>query len=166
MSKRTIKLSESDIKKHIKSVISEQPNTNRQQGQFGGQRQRGQGQIPPPQNQTPPPQRGFRVDPSKDLRQNVQSREIQLGRRLQPQEIQQIVTMLRGVQRQRTQRRTTTPTVDKNDLAGIDKGEGLNLYGNEAQTILQHSATIDKIVKSGSGFDIFVSGDYTFRDKY
>jgi len=164
MSKRIIKLSESDIKKHIKSVISEQP--NRQGGQFGGQQQRGQGQIPPPQNQTPPPQRGFRVDPSKDLRQNVQSREIQLGRRLQPQEIQQIATMLRGSQRQRTQRRTTTPTVDKNDLAGIDKGEGLNLYGNEAQTELQYSATIDKIVKSGSGFDIFVSGDYNFRDRY
>jgi hypothetical protein len=166
MSKRIIKLSESDIKKHIQNVISEQPNTNRQQGQFGRQQQRGQGQIPPPQNQTPPPQRGFRVDPSKDLRQNVQSREIQLGRRLQPQEIQQIATMLRGSQRQRTQRRTTTPTVDKNDLAGIDKGEGLNLYGNEAQTELQYSATIDKIVKSGSGFDIFVSGDYNFRDRY
>ena len=127
MSKRIIKLSESNIKKHIKKVISEQPNTNRQQAQFGRQQQRGQGQIPPPQNQTPPPQRG----PKK-----------------------------------RAPKRTTTPTVDKNDLAGIDKGEGVNLYHDEAQKELRYSATIDKIVKSGSGFDVFVSGDYSFRDNY
>ena len=108
MSKRIVKLSESDIKKHIKKVISEQPNTNRQQAQFGGQQQRGQGQIPPPQNQTPPPQRG----PKK-----------------------------------RAPKRTTTPTVDKNDLTGDNKGEGVNLYNDEAQKELRYSATIDKIAE-------------------
>jgi len=166
MSKRIIKLSESNIKKHIKKVISEQPNTNRQQAQFGGQQQRGQGQIPPPQNQTPPPQRGpkFPVNPKLTLIQNIQNLERAMRRQLTPQEVNKITFDLNNLKR--APKRTTTPTVDKNDLAGIDKGEGLNLYHDEAQKELRYSATIDKIVKSGSGFDVFVSGDYEFADKY
>ena len=148
MSKRIIKLSESNIKKHIKKVISEQ-------------QQRGQGG-------TPPPQRGPKlpVNPKLTLIQNIQNMERAMRRQLTQQEIQQIKTMLRGIQRQRTQRRSATPSVKKNDLTGDNKGEGVNLYNDEAQTEIRYSATIDKIVKSGSGFDVFVSGDFSFRDNY
>ena len=146
MSKRIIKLSESNIKKHIKKVISEQ-------------QQRGQGG-------TPPPQRGPKlpVNPKLTLIQNIQNMERAMGRQLTQQEVDKLTFDLN--QLKKTPKRSATPSVDKNDLAGIDKGEGLNLYHDEAQKELRYSATIDKIVKSGSGFDVFVSGDYNFRDTY
>ena len=166
MSKRIIKLSESNIKKHIKKVISEQPNTNRQQAQFGGQQQRGQRGTPPPKGGTPPPQRGPKlpVNPKLTLIQNIQNMERVMGRQLTTQEVKKLTFDLN--QLKKTPKRSATPSVDKNDLAGIDKGEGVNLYDDEAQKELRYSATIDKIVKSGSGFDVFVSGDYSFRDNY
>jgi hypothetical protein len=162
MSKRIIKLSESDIKKHIQNVISEQP-TNIQRD---ASRQRGQGQTPPPQNQTPPPQKGPKlpIDPKLNVVQNIQKLERVMGRQLTPIEINKLTFDLDNLKRSR--KRTTKPTVDMNDLSGIDKGEGVNLYSDEAQKEVRYSATIDKIVKSGSGFDVFVSGDYTFRDNY
>ena len=166
MSKRIIKLSESDIKKHIQNVISEQPtniqrdaNASRQQGQFGGQQQRGQGQTPPPQKGPKLP-----IDPKLNVVQNIQKLERVMGRQLTPLEINKLTFDLDNLKRSR--KRTTKPTVDMNDLSGIDKGEGVNLYSDEAQKEVRYSATIDKIVKSGSGFDVFVSGDYTFRDNY
>jgi len=165
MSKRIIKLSESDIKKHIQNVISEQltniqRDASRQQGQFGGQQQRGQGQTPPP----PPRGSKLPVNPKLTLIQNIQNLERSMRRQLTPLEINKLTFDLNNLKR--APKRTTTPTVDKNDLAGVDKGEGLNLYHDEAQKELRYSATIDKIVKSGSGFDVFVSGDYNFSDKY
>jgi hypothetical protein len=66
----------------------------------------------------------------------------------------------------RTPKHTSTSSVEKNDVTGDNKGEGVNLYGDQSQTVLQFSATIDKIVKNGTGFDIFLSGDYQLNDKY
>jgi hypothetical protein len=118
----------------------------------------------PPKDKTPPPGPKLPIDPKLNVAQNIQKLERLMRRRLTPLEINKLTFDLDNLKR--VPKRTTTPTVDKNDLTGDNKGEGVNLYGNEAQTVLQYSATIDKIVKSGTGVDIFVSGDYEFADRY
>jgi len=122
--------------------------------------------APPKQGTPPPPPRGPKlpIDPKLTVIQNIQKLEGLMRRQLTPQEINKLTFDLG--QLKKTPKHSSTPSVDKNDLTGDNKGEGVNLYGNEGQTILKYSATIDKIVKSGSGFDIFVSGDYDLADKY
>jgi hypothetical protein len=157
MSKKNLKLSLSNIKKHIKSVISEQP--NRQGGQ------------------TPPPRGQIRVDPKLTWEQNVYRFEQKFGRPLtaiEKQTLDKTLTIMKASaslnQGQQGGQggggRTTTPKVNNNDLTGDDKGEGVNFYFKPEEDILAASATIDKVVKSGTGVDVYVSGDWTLENTY
>ena len=118
-----------------------------------------------PQPPSKPTGLKYKIDPKLSVPENIKNAERTIGRPLNPLEVDRLVKHFRSIS-SRTPKHTPPPSVDKNDLTGDNKGEGVNLYSNDAQTMLKYSATIDKIVKSGSGFDIFVSGDYEFADKY
>lgn len=141
-----------------------------------------QGQYPfPPQNQqhgTPPPPNSratmlprtqFRPNPRLSFVANVMAYERELGRSLYPPEKQSLDRLLKSLKAQdqgHQVNRTPAPKVNNNDLTGDDKGQGVNFYSKPEEDILAVSATIDKIVKSGTGFDVYVSGDWQLNDLY
>jgi len=122
------------------------------------------GKVGTPQPPSKPTGSKHKIDPKLSIPENIKNIERTLGRPLNPLEVDKLVNHYKHI-KSRTPK-NATPTVDKNDVTGDNKGEGVNLYSDNAQTILKYSATIVKIVKSGSGFDILVSGDYEFADKY
>ena len=123
------------------------------------------GKVGTPKPPSKPTGSKYKIDPKLSIPENIKNAERTIGRPLNPLEVDRLVNHYKHI-KSRTSSRTSNPVVDKNDMTGDNKGEGVNLYSDVAQTILEYSATIDKIVKSGSGFDIFVSGDYEFADKY
>ncbi len=125
------------------------------------------GQVGIPQPPSKPTGSKYKVDPKLSIPENIKNAERTLGRPLNPPEVSRLVDYIKHL-KSRTPKNTTrtVDNVTKNDVTGDNKGEGVNLYTDNAQTILKYSATIDKILKSGSGFDIYVSGDYEFTDKY
>jgi hypothetical protein len=106
------------------------------------------GKVGTPKPPSKPTGSKYKIDPKLSIPENIKNAERTIGRPLNPLEVDRLVNHYKHI-KSRTSSRTSNPVVDKNDVTGDNKGEGVNLYSDVAQTILEYSATIDKIVKSG-----------------